>query len=138
LEAAVRELRAKFANYDVNTFLDDHDDYQNDGAAGEKNGKLMRMQLAELGLPATSENLHRAYQLLSESRLLAPKEPVRTEQPRTGVAPRGRRVSTISSHSRATAVPINTDPSEAELYRMPIDELKDLANKQLRTPSSVT
>ena len=135
LEAAIRELRAKFANYDVHTFIESHDDYANDGAAGEKNGELMRMKLADLRLPATSENLHKAYQALKESRLLAPKEPVRTEQPSTDVAPRGRRVSTISSHSRATAVPVSTEPSESELYEMPLPRLRELSNKQLRSVS---
>ena len=130
----------------LNTFLATHPDYEDNPAnGGEKNGQLMRMKLAELRLPVTSENLSKAYSQLKQSGLLLlkseeahvdatkeTKEPVRIEQPKAEAAQtRTKKTSTISTHSRVTNAPVNTEPSEDELYKMPMEKLRELANKQL-------
>lgn len=136
---------AKQSNVAISTFTATHPDYEDDGEAGVRNGAVMRMKLAEMRLPVTSENLSKAYSHLKQSGLLtlkgeeanseATEETVETERiARTKVeaAPqRTRKTSTIGTHSRTTAAPVSTDPSEADLYNMPLDKLKELANKQM-------
>lgn len=136
---------AQQTNAAIGNFIASHPDYEDDGAVGKRNGDVMRMKLAELGVPATSENLHKAYLHLKESGLLTlkseeanadtdgkTKEPERIAQPKEEPAQqRTKKVSGISTHNRAAAVAVNTEPSEDELYKMPMDELKNRANKQL-------
>ncbi len=145
-EAELREWRAKGEkNETVEAFVAAHGDYQNDGAAGDKNGELMRMKLAELGLPVTSENLSKAYSHLKQSGLLTlkgeeahsdtddkTKEPERIAQAKVEPTPqRTNKTSGISTQSRPSAVPQNTEPSEDDAYSMPLDKLRQLSNKQM-------
>lgn len=131
----------------IETFIVSHSDYENDGVAGKRNGDLMRMKLAELRVPVTSENLSKAYLQLKQSGLLVlksdeanadtegkTKETTRIESSKEEpTQTRTKKVSGISTHNRAAAVPVNTEPSEDDAYKMPLDELKKLANKQLAT-----
>lgn len=126
-----QELRK---NENIGAFVAEHDDYENEGETGRKNGELMRMRLAELGLPVTPGNLHTAYSHLKEKGLLklksdeperpAPSGPIPTPQ-------RTKKVTSIGTQNRATATPVNTEPSEYDLYHMPQEKLRELANKQL-------
>lgn len=136
---------AQQTNQAITTFIASHPDYEDDGAVGKRNGDLMRMKLAELGLPATSENLSKAYLHLKQSGLLTlkgeeanavtdgkAKEPARIEQPKEEpTQQRTKKVSGISTHNRTANVPVSTEPSEDEAYSMPLDKLRGLANKQL-------
>lgn len=145
-EAELR--RGRVTNEAVNTFVAAHDDYVNDGQAGDKNGELMRMKLVELGLPLTAENLSTAYSQLKEKGLLHLKgEEIeatnsgadwRTEsverivQPKVESAPqRMKRTSSIGTHNRAIVAPTHTQLSEDDLYKLPLEDLRKLANKQL-------
>lgn len=144
---AEAETRQKFQA--METFLATHDDFINDNQIEGKmnpNGDLMRMKLAELGLPVTSENLHKAYLQLKQSGLLRLKgseanaDTTPTSQPTERIAQartettqtrtRGT-TSGISSHGRPAARP--AEPSEADAYNMPMDKLRELANRQLQT-----
>ena len=142
LREETEKLRAQSEVSPINAFLVEHPDYEN----SKKNGRLMRLQLAEMGLPATSEGLDKAYSALKAARATHTQTGVqragtrarRTAKNRCGAAS-GEELRRSARTSRATAVPVSTEPSESELYRdADRDELKDLANKQLRTPSSVT
>lgn len=131
----------------METFLATHDDFENaneiDGRPNP-NGDLMRMKLAELGLPVTSENLHRAYLDLKPSGLLKlkseeahaepapkPKATERIAQPEAEVAQqRTRKGSGVSTQARAV-VSQSQEPSEDEAYTMPMEKLRNLANRQL-------
>lgn len=130
----------------INTFIATHPDYEDDPkAGGDKNGQLMKMKLAEMGLPCTSENLSKAYSQLKQSGLLTlkgeeaqpgaddkAKETERIVQPKVEATPRvTRKTSGISTHSRTTAVPTNAEPSEDEISKMSADKLRELANQQL-------
>lgn len=145
-QAADAFKAAQQSNSAIATFVATHSDYEDDPAkGGGKNGELMKMKLAELGLQVTSENLSKAYSSLKQSGLLLlkseeahadtddkTKEPDRIVQPKVEATPlRTKKTSTIGTHSRVTTVPVNTEPSEDELYKMPMDKLKQLANKQL-------
>lgn len=136
---------AQQTNGAINTFIATHPDYEDAGDIGVKNGAVMRMKLAELGLPATSENLSKAYSHLKQSGLLVLKseeanseatekteETERIVPPKVDAAPqRTKKTSTIGTHSRTTAVPVSTEPSEADLYKMPLEELRARANRQM-------
>jgi hypothetical protein len=129
----------------IETFVATHPDYEDAGSTGEKNGALMRMKLKEMGLPPTSENLSKAYSHLKQGGLLSlkgeeahsdtngeAKEPERIATPVAEPTPqRTRKASGISTQSRPAAIPASTEPSEADAYNMPIDQLRNLANKQL-------
>lgn len=144
-QAADAVISAQKHNEALNTFIATHADYQDEGEAGKKNGQLMKMKLAEMRLPITSENLSKAYSSLKQSGLLLLKgeeahadatketaETSRIEKPAAEVAQtRTKKTSGISTHSRSAVVPLNTEPSEDELYKMPMDKLRELANKQL-------
>lgn len=132
----------------MEAFLASHEDFNNEDKIDGKlnpNGDLMRMKLAELRLPITSENLHKAYLQLKASGLLRLRtgseanadtttEPEATEriaQPRTETTQtRTRRTSSgISSHGRPAPPPPGF--SEADAYNMPLDKLREKANAQL-------
>jgi len=136
----------QLANDSIQTFVASHPDYEDDPAkGGNKNGQMMRMKLAEMGLPVTSENLSKAYSQLKQSGLLLLKgeeaEPVtdgnakesgRIVQPKVEPTQRvTKKSSTISTHNRTTATPANTEPSEDDAYNMPMEKLKQLANRQM-------
>lgn len=145
-QAADAVISSQRQNEAVSRFVATHDDYEDKGDGGDRNGQLMRMKLAELKLPVTSENLSKAYNALKQSGLLTLKNAEeahadttektegsgRIVQPRVEAAQtRTRKTSTIGTHNRTTATPVNTEPSEDEAYRMPMEKLRELANKQL-------
>lgn len=145
-QAADAVAQAQKQTEAINTFVATHPDYEDDPVkGGKKNGDLMRMKLAEMRLPVTSENLSKAYSQLKQSGLLVikgeqaesgaddkAKEPERIVQSKVEATPRvTKRTSGISTHSRATVVPTNTEPSEDELSKMSPEKLRELANKQL-------
>src|SRR5260370_22899850 len=100
----------------------------------------MRMKVFESGLPATSENLSTVYSHLKERGFLdlkgeAEPEPRRIEQaaPAVPAAPtpqRTRKTSGISTQSRPGIASASTEPSEHDLYTVPMEQLKQLSNKQ--------
>lgn len=143
-----RNERATLTNDAVSKFVSEHDDYLNDGDAGDKNGELMRMKLAELGLSVTPENLETAFLHLTKRGFLQLKgeeaqrqpttgktkepvqwitEPSRVEPTRTQI----RRHSTIGTHSRIGSVPYKNEYSLEELEKMPREKITELANLQL-------
>jgi hypothetical protein len=127
-------------------FLALHEDYLDT----KKNGELMRMKLAEWGLPATTENLTKAYQSLTAQNLLesategieqsaSPHEQqFRDErgrfvqQPTQSQTPT-RRASGISTQGSNRTMPSPRGTSEEEAYRLPMEELKKRANSALRS-----
>lgn len=139
VEAENREFRAKAP---VEAFVSAHPDYQNEGAAGEKNGELMRMKLHELGLPVNESNLHQVYAHLKQKGFLDLKgeaepepeprqiEPAAAAVPAAPTPQRTKKASGISTQSRPAAAPASPEPSEHDLYTMPMEKLKLLANKQ--------
>lgn len=130
--------RAEQVNHALDTFLTSHEDYKD----SDKNTAAMK--LAIRGQEVTSENLHKAYLQLKADGLLdlkgseadadATKKPEATEriaQPKVEAAQARTRGTTsgISSHGRPVARP--AEPSEADLYKMPLEELREKANRQL-------
>jgi len=146
MQAAARAYETATSTTEaISTFVQMHPDYEDAGTPGDKNGKLMRMKLAELRLPVTSENLAKAYLHLKESGLLALKGEeanpvaeeahVETERIATPTAApaqqRTKKVSTIGTQSRVTPAAPPAEPTEDDAYNMPLAELKKLANKQM-------
>lgn len=137
--------RQQSTNTAINSFLTTHPLYEDGGEIGVRNGDLMRMKLAELGLPATSENLHKAYLHLEKSGLLSlkgeeaqpgtdakAKATERIVQTKVETTPRvTKKTSGISTHNRPTVAPVNTEPSEDDAYKMDMGKLRELANKQM-------
>lgn len=138
--ATQRNLEAQQA------FVDSHPDYVADPKSG--NGMRMMSEFQRLNPGAdefTEQGLEKAYQSLKASGLLKLKteeaggtteaETVETERivPATVEATQPRslkRSSTISTRGSSPTV-VKTGPSEDELYSMPLDKLKNLANEQL-------
>lgn len=127
-------------------FVATHPDYEDGGQAGVKNAELLKMKLAEMRLTITSENLSKAYNALKQSGLLTlknaeeahadttekAKETERIAQPRVEAAQtRTKKASSIGTHSRTASVPANAELSEDEAYKLPMEKLRELANKQL-------
>ena len=133
------------ANQGIATFIATHSDYEDAGKAGERNAELMKMKLAEMGLPGTSENLSKAYSHLKQSGLLTlkgeeahadtddkTKEPERIAQAKVEpTQQRTKKTSGISTQSSRAVAPASTEPSEDDAYKLPMDQLLQLANKQM-------
>lgn len=96
----------------------------------------------------TTESLEKAYQDLSKSGLLKlkseeadvvadadGKDTSRTVEPKSeAVQQRSqRKSSTIKTTSARSAPKVGSGPTEDELYAMPMEKLRDLANKQMNT-----
>lgn len=137
-EAELRDWRAKGEkNETIENFVATHQDYEND----ERNAELMRMRLAELGLPLTTDNLHQAYSHLQQIGALTLRRGTdsRTEESRRTVEPakvelvpqRTKKASGISTQSSRAVPPANTEPSLEDAYELPMDKLKLLANRQM-------
>src|SRR6185437_9775777 len=91
-------------------------------------------------------NLSKAYSHLKQSGLLVlkgeeananadekAKETQRIAETKVDPAQtRTRKTSGISTHSRATAVPVNAEPSEDDAEKMSPEQLRALANRQLK------
>lgn len=108
----------------------------------ERNGQRLFKAVTLFG-EFTLENLEKAYQDLNESGLLEvkgeeaghgqeeEKSETRIEQQAVVNPPRvTKKASGVSTHSK-TVVPQSAEPSEDELYSMPLDEVRRRANKQL-------
>lgn len=132
----------------VSAFLAAHPDYEDEGKDGEKNTRLMQMQFKEMGItwpPKSSDELTKAYLKLKESGLLilrsegahsdtteVDKEKERIAASTSTATPqRTKKVTSIGTQNRTTATPVSTEPSEDDAYNMPLDKLRNLANKQL-------
>lgn len=124
-----------------NEFVASHPDF----ADTPHNANLINKWLA-LHNDFSSDSFEKAYQDLNESGLLdvkgeeasAEQKAADAEAQRIAAAAkeasslRTRKASGLSTQRRS-AVPPPTEPTEAELYKMPMDELRRLANKQLAT-----
>lgn len=127
-------------------FVVTHPDYIADIPSG--NGERMVAEFRRL-FPAepefTYEGLEKAYQSLKASGLLKLKtegseeatavvtaEPARTEQPAAETTqPRSQRKGSNLSGRSTIAPKVETEPSLDEAYSLPMDKLRELANKQL-------
>ncbi|SRR5216683_7669477 len=122
----------------IETFISTHPDYENGGEAGDKNGAAMKGKLNELKIPVTAESLSRVYDLLKQDGALAlkgeAKPETRPEPQRIPAAPAQqgtRKASTIGTHNRVAPAPPPAEPTEEDAYKMPLEELKKLANRQM-------
>ena len=129
--------RAKSTNESIARFLTTHPDYEDT----QQNTDLM--QLAMTGKEVTAENLEKAYQTLVGKGLLptgkgkqnsvqkddAQAEQGITAEPVTKTSPQGTKKA--SGLKARNVVPVKSqEPSEDELYSMPMDKLLELSNKQ--------
>ena len=97
--------------------------------ATETNGKKMQAYLKTNNLPATTENLTKAFTELTAEGLLKPK-PVKAEDTPTTTTPTPRpRSSGISVRGGAPA-PKKTGPTLEDAYKMPLHQLRNLGNGQ--------
>lgn len=131
-----KEAGKKKASAD--SFVAQHPDY----ADTDHNGKLIN-KWCELHNDFSLDSFNKAYQDLNDSGLLQvkgeeagrgqekDKPTTRTEEEVEVISPRvTKKTSGLSTHRR-TVVPVATEPSEDELYSMPLDKLRALANKHL-------
>lgn len=115
------------SNQVQNDFVAAHPEYHADPANGQKLAAWVRTNgFAEF----TNENLELAYQDLKSSGLLRLKssnaEPVEilpTPQPR-------KRASSVSGRSGSSPV-VKTEPTEDDLYKMPLEQLRHLSNRKM-------
>lgn len=124
-------------------FVATHPDF----IADPDNGTRIAAEVQRLGYTEfTDEGLEKAYQSLKTSGLLKLKQPEasgateaeRAEAERIAQAAReatqprsSKKSSTISVRNRPAVPPPNVMPSEDEAYSMPMEKLRELANKQL-------
>jgi hypothetical protein len=110
--------------------------------ATEKNGNRIEKWLKVEGLPLSFENVEKAFADLSESGLLEVTSEdshavtarsnagERIAQPATRIVGQRKAASGLSARGSARTTPL--EPTEDDLYSMPMDKLRDLANAQLR------
>lgn len=124
------------------SFVDAHPDY----VADRDNGARLTAEVQRLGFNEFTEtSLEKAYQSLKASGLLKikaeeaggtteeeAKDPQRIVEAKVeATQPRSpRRASTVSTRGGGAPV-IKTGPTEDELYSLPLDKLKQMANEQL-------
>ena len=122
----------------ADSFVAAHPDYADTASNGKKINKW-----CELHNDFSLDGMNKAYQDLNESGLLQVKgeeagqgqeenkSGTRIEE-KTKVTPPPvtRKASGLSTHRR-TPTPVVTEPSEDELYSMPLDKLRAIANKQI-------
>lgn len=122
----------------ADAFVKTHPEYADTNKNAAKINKW-----CELHNDFSLEGMNKAYQDLNESGLLEVKgeeagrgqeenkSETRTEEQTQVNLPRvTKKASGLSTHRR-TPVPVATEPSEDELYAMPLDKLRDLSNKAL-------
>ena len=123
----------------ADAFVAAHPDYFDNG----RNGQLIN-KWCELHNDFSLEGMNKAYQDLNESGLLqvkgeeasveqkaeAERQRIAAEAAALLSSQRTKKASGISTHHRSTVVP-TTEPSEDELNSMPLDKLRQLANKQI-------
>lgn len=131
------EDRAQQVNQSLAAFLATHEDFVD----CDKNSAAMKLALQSQDI--NSESLHKAYLHLKQSGLLELKgseanadtveKPSATErivQPRVEAPQtRTKKTSGISTQARPAVPP--AEPSEDDAYNMPLDKLRQLANRQL-------
>jgi len=131
------------AEYQASTnFVQKHPEFHQTPANGER----MERYLEVYKLPPTVENLEKAFQELSKSGLLEAKpevppsdgsgapttEPARIVPSADDVPPARRAASGLSARRNA---PVNrsTEPTEEEAENMPLEKLRELAQRSLRS-----
>jgi hypothetical protein len=145
---ADRETSARRSTDTQSRFVNTHEDY----VADPKNGNGDRMvseyrRLYPTATEFTSEGLEKAYLNLKHDGLLVLRSEeadaateteaevtARTEQANVEVTQQRspKRSSTISTRtSTRVSAPVKVEPTEDELYSMPLDKLRALANKHL-------
>lgn len=144
-EILEERIAAERKSTDVQSrFVATHTDF----VASPVNGTRIASEVQRLGYTEfTDEGLEKAYQNLKRDGLLQIKaaeasgatEAERAEAERIAQAAReatqprsSKKSSTISVRNRPAAAPPNVMPSEDEAYKMPLEQLRELANKQLR------
>jgi hypothetical protein len=135
--------KATQTNNAISSFIATHPLYEDTS----KNSAAMTLALQ--GKPVTGEELHKAYLHLSKSGLLdlkvdeeahadtetKPRSTARIEQPKVAEPEkRTKKSSGLSTNPRTSAVPASGDPSEDEMYDLPLEEIKRRANQQLQKP----
>jgi hypothetical protein len=130
--------KGKQTNDAIATFLTTHPEYED----SQRNTDVMQLALA--GRDVTVENLEKAYQTLSAKGLLATGKgkqgSEQEEEEQAASAIPAKQVTTTPSQttkkssglkSRNPVPTKSSEPSEADLLSMPLDKLKELANKQM-------
>ncbi len=138
VEEAKQNRALKQRKVVADQFVASHPEFYDNERNGQRLAKAVSLH-GEFNL----ENLEKAYQDLSESGLLEVKgeeagggqdkdKQVNRTDPTVDANPpqRTRKASGVSTHSK-TVVPAKTEPTEDELYSMPLDELRKRANKHL-------
>lgn len=135
----VEDVKAQAAT----VFVESHPEFIPNKSNGTKLERAVNLLVAEAERTGKPINhaafLEEAYKDLSESGLLQlkvkeaepeaePQAPVKTVPVQAHV----RRSSGLSSRVRTTTTPKSTEPTEDELYSMPLDKLKELAIKKSR------
>ena len=149
-QSAQTELDAQ--NAAATAFVAEHPEYVANQANGARLSRAINLLIAEVKHSGQQVDypslLLKAYTDLNESGLLelrSPdaeataevKAPTGAEKTRIGRVPEDvaptqrtvRRSSSLTSRANAGAAPKNTEPSEDDLYTMPLDKLKELANR---------
>jgi hypothetical protein len=127
------------ANEAIANFLTTHPDYEDN----KRSADLMTLALE--GRDKTAENLEKAYQSLVSKGLFVTGDGQaslvqdETEQPKTGITsktvktpPQGTKKASGLPTTNRSAVPVKSnEPSMDELYNMPLEKLRDEANKRM-------
>lgn len=100
--------------------------------ANPSNGKKIQRYLEVNRLPATVETLTKAYTELNADGLLAAK-PAEKAEAATEVVTRPKPKSSGLSTRGGAPKPAATQPTEKDLYTMPLAQLRNMANKQAGT-----
>lgn len=128
-----RQQSTEVASAAVTEFLAAHPEYEDDGAEGEENTRRIQKEFKSLGLtwpPKSSDQLTEAYLSLKVRGELFlrgngangnAREPYRAT----------KKMTTIGTQNRTAATPVSTEPSEDTAYEMPLERLRQLANKQM-------
>jgi hypothetical protein len=138
IKAIERQEQAEVAS---NEFVSSHPDYY----ATPKNGEKLVRYLNTWKMDATVENLEKAFQDLSESGLLEPKpapnaENVTEETVDQRIAKPGevvrsvRKVASGLSARRSVPAPVPQGPTEEELSKLSLEQLRDLAYRAVLSP----
>jgi hypothetical protein len=138
IKAIERQEQAEVAS---NEFVGSHPDYY----ATPKNGEKLVRYLNTWKMDATVENLEKAFQDLSESGLLEPKpapnaenateETVDQRIAKPGEVVRSvRKVASGLSARRSVSAPISQGPTEEELSKLSLEQLRDLAYRAVLSP----
>jgi hypothetical protein len=139
---AREEAKQKSVNAQ-NRFVQTHTDF----IPNQHNGREMQLEVQRLGYHEfTVEGLEKAYQSLKARGILQlkveeseevteveTKDTARIEQPKVeATQPRSQKKgSSVSITRTRTVTPASTEPSLDEAYAMPLEQLRELANKKM-------